>query len=252
MRSTRNQWRPAGETVLGVWAHPDDEAYLSAGFMLRTISGGGRVVCLHATLGEHGTSDPEAWPPERLAAHRAVELEQSLNSLGVTERQMLGYRDGECASVPLAEVVGRLVDLMHEVRPDYVVTFGPDGITGHPDHVSVSQWVTTAWNVAGHGSLLYATTTKSFLREYADVHKRLDLLPPDAPAVSDDAVAWEVRLSEDELNTKRAALAAHASQTEALASAMGERIYRRWYDTESFRLPSQAEIDAARAEMNVS
>ena len=55
-------------TVLGVWAHPDDEAYLSGGLMAMARDAGSRVVCVTATRGELGTPDPQAWPPERLAA----------------------------------------------------------------------------------------------------------------------------------------------------------------------------------------
>lgn len=244
MDTTRHDWRPRGETVLGVWAHPDDEAYLSAGLMARTIRSGGRVVCRHATRGEQGTADPQAWPPDRLAAHRTSELAASLAALGVAEHAFLGYRDGECAEVPLAEVVPPLVELMRQVRPDYVVTFGPDGITGHPDHVAVSRWVTAAWRASGLGQLRYAATTRSFLRRYAAVHERLGLLPADAPAVPDEQVALAVRLTGPELDVKRAALAAHASQTEALAAAMGEQTYRHWYTVEAFRAATPAELEA--------
>src|SRR4051794_33047690 len=65
-------------TLLGVWAHPDDEAYLSAGLMAEFRRRGDRVVVVTATLGEHGTADPETWPPARLAAQRHRELRNSL------------------------------------------------------------------------------------------------------------------------------------------------------------------------------
>ena len=50
-------------TLLGVWAHPDDEAYMSAGLMAEFRRRGDRVVIVCATLGEHGTNDPRSWPP---------------------------------------------------------------------------------------------------------------------------------------------------------------------------------------------
>ena len=242
MDSTSHDWRPRGETVLGVWAHPDDEAYLSAGLVARTIRSGGRVACRHATRGERGTDDPHAWPPDRLAPHRAAELAASLALLGVVDHAYLGYRDGECAQVPLAEVVPPLVDLIRRVRPDYVVTFGPDGITGHPDHIAVSRWVTAAWCAAGYGQLRYAASTRSFLRRFAALHERLGL-PADLPAVPDEQVALAVRLAGAELDLKRAALAAHASQTEPLAAMVGEQQYRHWYGVETFRAPTAAELD---------
>jgi LmbE family N-acetylglucosaminyl deacetylase len=74
----------SGRTLLGVWAHPDDEAYLSAGLILEHIARGDRVVIVTATLGEHGTKDPVHWPPQQLAARRHAELRRSLATLGVT------------------------------------------------------------------------------------------------------------------------------------------------------------------------
>src|SRR6185369_15253236 len=70
-------------TILGVWAHPDDEAYLSGGLMALARDNGQRVVCVTATRGERGTPDPVAWPPERLAEERTRELARCLSILGV-------------------------------------------------------------------------------------------------------------------------------------------------------------------------
>ena len=60
-------------TILGVWAHPDDEAYLCGGLYALARDAGARVICVTATRGELG-GDPSAWPPERLAAQRTAEL----------------------------------------------------------------------------------------------------------------------------------------------------------------------------------
>ena len=102
-------------TILGIWAHPDDEAYLSGGLMAMARNHGSRVVCVTATRGELGTPDPVAWAPVRLAAERTGELARGLEILGVTEHHWLGYADGACADVPAAEAVERLRDLIEEV-----------------------------------------------------------------------------------------------------------------------------------------
>src|SRR4029079_5500641 len=81
-------------TILGIWAHPDDEAYLSAGLMALACDNGQRVVCVTATRGESGTPDPVAWPPDRLAAERTREMARCLDVLGVREHHWLPYRDG--------------------------------------------------------------------------------------------------------------------------------------------------------------
>jgi LmbE family N-acetylglucosaminyl deacetylase len=239
-------------TLLGVWAHPDDETYLSAGLMLRVARAGGRVACFTATSGEQGTDDPDAWPPRRLAAQRRRELVAALDRVGVHESRMLGLPDGGCDALgPEREtaVVAALTGLMEDLRPDLVVTFGPDGITGHPDHVAVSRWTTDAWSDAGRpGSLLYATTTSAFQERHGELHRRVELFPPGYPRpCEDDEIALEVSLDPEELRRKRAALAAHASQTDMLAAVMGEDAFTHWWDIESFRLPRPAEIGLAVA-----
>ena len=57
-------------TILGVWAHPDDETYLSAGLMAAAADAGSRVVCITATRGEGGSMDEEQWPPESMGQVR--------------------------------------------------------------------------------------------------------------------------------------------------------------------------------------
>src|SRR4051794_36303867 len=104
----------SGRTLLGVWAHPDDEAYLSAGLMAEFRRRGDRVVVATATLGEHGTSDPRAWPPPRLAARRRRELGESLAVLDVRDLRLLGYRDGACAGQDGTETIA---GIMAEVDP---------------------------------------------------------------------------------------------------------------------------------------
>ena len=76
------------------------------------------------------------------------------------------------------EGVARVEALIRDVRPDVVVTFGPDGLTGHPDHVAVSRWTIEAWQRAGHGELLLATMTDAFRIEHESLHERLGLSMP--------------------------------------------------------------------------
>ena len=84
-------------TILSVWAHPDDETYLAAGVMAAAADRGQRVVCVSATAGEHGTDDPETWPPARLGPVRRWEAAAAMAVLGVTEHRVLGLPDGGLA-----------------------------------------------------------------------------------------------------------------------------------------------------------
>ena len=136
-------------TVLSVWAHPDDETYLAGGVMASCVAAGQRVVCVSATAGEHGTADPVAWPPERLARLRRWETAAAMAVLGVAEHRFLGFKDGSLATIEPSVGVGAIADLIDEIHPDTILTFGPDGMTFHPDHVTIGAWTTRAWDSAG-------------------------------------------------------------------------------------------------------
>lgn len=225
-------------TVLGVWAHPDDEAYLSAGLMALARDAGQRVVCVTATRGEQGTADPHTWPPRRLGRLREAELQASLAVLGVTEHHFLDLLDGTLAHQDQAAVVARIAALVAEIQPDTIVTFGPDGFTGHADHRRVSSWATTARElVAPSARLLYATTTEAHHQRWTAIYDRFDIyLDPDLPAhTAPEGVALEVVLDGTMADRKLVALRAQASQTAGLVAALGEQVYRAWVSTETFR-----------------
>lgn len=229
-------------TVLGLWAHPDDEAYLSAGLMALARQAGNRVVCLTATRGERGTPDPDRWPADRLARHREHELRASLAVLGVEEHHWLPYADGACEDVPLTQAVDRVLAVWQAVRPDTVVTFGPDGVTGHPDHRALWRWATAAWGATGRrAQLLCATTTERFVDEHADLHDRFRVFLDDELPVRTRETDLAVAVEPDDvvLDQKLAALRAQASQTWGLVDAFGEDRYRGWFGRETF-------VDGAR------
>jgi len=222
-------------TLLGVWAHPDDEAYASAGLMAEFRRRGDRVVIIMATLGEHGTSDSSTWPPHRLAARRHLELRESLAILDVEELHLLGYEDGACDQRDGTEAIA---NYMAHIEPDLIVTFGPDGMTGHPDHRSISRWTTDAWlEIRPTASLWYATLTADFHRRWGPVNDQIGLWAdqPDPPLTETADLARSTTLPDDLLDLKIAALEAHTSQTRPLIELVGTANYREWWRTESFR-----------------
>jgi LmbE family N-acetylglucosaminyl deacetylase len=233
-------------TVLGIWAHPDDEAYLSGGLMAMARDSGSRVVCVTATRGELGTSDPGTWPPQRLAAERARELARCLEVLGVREHHWLGYRDGGCAAVPLPEAAEQLCAVIDAVRPDTVLTFGPDGITGHPDHQAVSAWATAAFDRAARpgARLLHAAVARRRVPRWSDLDESLGVYLPGYPlAVPDERLALDLVLPEDVAERKVRALRAQATQTTGLIAAMGVDRYTAWVGEESFlQHPRQSSV----------
>ena len=228
-------------TILGVWAHPDDETYLCGGLMARATQAGDRVVCITATRGEQGSPDESRWPSgPALAQVRSRELAAALQTLGVREHHWLDYPDGGCAEVDDGEAVARVAEVMAEVRPDTVLTFGPEGMTGHPDHQAACRWATRAYHLVrpDGATLAYATKTPEWLARFREPLDRFNVFmgsePPRTPredllihAVFDGAL----------LDLKLRAIAQMTSQVEPLIAGLGEDFYREGLVEESFRAP---------------
>jgi LmbE family N-acetylglucosaminyl deacetylase len=190
-----------------------------------------------ATRGELGTPDPATWPPRRLATERTGELARSLKILGVEEHHWLGYRDGDCAQVSVPEAVGKLSALIAEICPDTVLTFGPDGQTGHPDHQAVSAWTTQAFDrAAPRGSrLLYSAVTDGWARRWSALSARFGVFAPGYPVTTPTArLAVDLRLDGATTARKVCALRAQVTQTAGLVAAMGLDTYRAWIAEECF------------------
>jgi LmbE family N-acetylglucosaminyl deacetylase len=227
-------------TVLGVWAHPDDEAYLTAGLMAHAAGRGDRVVCITATRGEDGSWDEEKWPPSKLGAIRDAELMRSLAILGVTEHHWLDYPDGGCADVALEEGVSRVEALMRQVDPDSVFTFGPEGMTDHPDHKAVQTWATQAFERAAKpgARLFYATATPDWVERWKPLLDRFNVFySPETPPVTeraDLAIEWD--LPPEVLDLKYRAINEHVSQMQGFTDAFGPDFLRDSNATEAFLL----------------
>ncbi len=234
--------------VLGIWAHPDDEAYLSAGLMDRIVRSGGHVTVVALSDGEAGFPADDARSIGVRRTLRRTELRAAMAEIGVADVRFLGLPDGGVDDADRAATTRSLAEIVAEIRPDVTVTFGPDGITGHVDHVACSALATAAWQCEPCGQLWYAAKTESWLDEWRDLHDRLGLWMTEEPTgVSDRGIQSSVRLNDAETDRKRAVLGAHASQTAGVVAAFGEDAYRRWIAEETFRLPTAVELADASA-----
>src|SRR5579859_1151441 len=135
-------------TLLLAFAHPDDEG-MSSGAMMKAKADGHRVVLVTATRGEVGEiyNMDEAASRPRLAEIRTAELAAADEILGVDRQEFLGYRDSGMVDTvdnkdprsfhqaKLEEAAARLAVFLREERPDVVITYGEDGVYGHPDHI---------------------------------------------------------------------------------------------------------------------
>lgn len=228
--------------ILGVWAHPDDDIYLSSGIMSVAAAAGQRVVDVTATRGEGGSLDEDRWPSARMAEVRTEEMRRSLEILGVEEHRFLdGLLDVDMQT-PLDDAgIVQVLEVMREVQPDTVLTFGPDGMTGHEGHKSVSAWVDAAFEAAAKpGARLYhATATPEWASTWLPRLEPFDIfLPGTPPVVARESLAIDYELPEDVLDLKFQAIQAHESQVEGLVAVFGEHM-REWMAAEYFRLAEE-------------
>lgn len=136
-------------TLMAVFAHPDDEAFGTGGTLAKYASEGCDVYLVSATRGEAGKiAEPDLANPANLPYVREQELRCACQVYGIQPPRFLDYVDGQLTIVHQGQAVGRLVCIIREIRPQVLITFGPEGIYGHYDHIAVHRWATIAFNLA--------------------------------------------------------------------------------------------------------
>ncbi|MFL6177193.1 MAG: PIG-L family deacetylase, partial [Ornithinibacter sp.] len=131
--------------MLGIFAHPDDETLCAGGTFAKYASAGADVRVVSLTRGGAGQiRDANAATRSTLPAVRERELAAAGAELGLASTWCLDHADGRLSSIDGRRLVAVASQLLREVDPDVVITFGPDGFSGHPDHVAVGAAVTRA------------------------------------------------------------------------------------------------------------
>lgn len=133
-------------TLLAVLAHPDDESLGFGGTLAKYAAEGAHVHLVTATRGESGRyGDGTEHPgPAALGRIRESELRAAARELGVRDVSLLDYVDGQLDRADPVEAISRIVAHIRRIRPHVVITFGPEGVYGHPDHIAISQLATAA------------------------------------------------------------------------------------------------------------
>ena len=222
-------------TLMAVHAHPDDEAISTGGILARYSAEGVRTVLVTCTNGEQGDDAGGVKPgegehdPEEVAGRRIAELRQSVRLLGVSDLELLGYRDsgmdgwaangdpGVFCNVPLEDAAEKLAALMRRYRPQVVVTYDDNGGYGHPDHIQAHRVTMAAAGSTGIPAKLYYTAFPK--SSFAEMRLRLQEAGLDVEefgltgdfGTPDELVTSVVDVS-GYVAQKREALFAHASQ----------------------------------------
>lgn len=226
-----------GYRVVAVHAHPDDEAITTGGSLFDLARRGADVLVVTCTLGEEGevigapfahlTNDHA----DQLGGFRVAELTRALSILGVRGRFLGGagrFRDSGMAGSPAhenprafvnsgAEAVDLLTGILEVERPHLVITYGPDGGYGHPDHIRAHEITHAAARRVDVPRILW---TVNDLAETAAGVRDITLVPggwslPDEDYLANQGVGKHdlaIDLDDGALAAKREAMRAHATQ----------------------------------------
>lgn len=124
------------KTIVAIFAHPDDEAF-GPGGSLATLSQDNDVYLICVTNGDskNGSRKEEI----KLGKIRKKELQASAKILGIKQIYFLGFRDGNLNNNQYHAIVDKIKPVLQKLQPEQLITFEPRGVTGHTDHVIVSN-----------------------------------------------------------------------------------------------------------------
>ncbi len=191
--------------LAAVLAHPDDESFGYAGALALAHEAGATTRLLVVTRGEAGTAD--GIPDAAFGDTREAELICAARAIGLDEVSILdGYPDGGVADQPFETLVDEIAAWLADRRPSAVITFGPHGVTGHPDHIVVGN--ATRWAVERLAESGIAPNSVYVISPIFDPGGNLYDL-----SAEEQAATHRIEIT-DLADRKLAALECHASQTD--------------------------------------
>jgi LmbE family N-acetylglucosaminyl deacetylase len=127
--------------LMCVLAHPDDESLGTGGTLAKYNDEGVETFIVTATRGERGRfGDTVERPgPEEVGRVREAELRAAAQRLGTGHVSFLDYLDADLDKADPGEASAKIAAHLRTFKPQVVITFGPDGGYGHPDHIAISQ-----------------------------------------------------------------------------------------------------------------
>jgi LmbE family N-acetylglucosaminyl deacetylase len=263
--------------MMVVVAHPGDEAFGFGGAIASAAASGAYVVVVCATRGWYDTRLSQGSPApggknrdvkldavtwRNLDTVREDELRRSVSLLGVRVVRMLDYSEGDLDQVDHDQLVARIVEPIRMHRPEVILTFGPDGVTGDPDHVVLSGAVSAAYRLAGEplafeddieeDQVAWRAAKLYHLAVPGErvVEALADRAPSDFGSADEPTIALELG---DLAQLKLAAISRHVSQTGSAGPFHDWDPAARdeWLSTEHYRLASSVFEPAAGGESSL-
>jgi N-acetyl-1-D-myo-inositol-2-amino-2-deoxy-alpha-D-glucopyranoside deacetylase len=191
-------------TLFAIFAHPDDETFRPGGTLALLARWGAKVHVLTLTHGEAGSwGEPALCTLDELPGVREHELRCACAALGIEPPHLLSYPDGGLTDADPERVCADILAVARQVHPQALLSFGPDGLSGHPDHIMVGQWAAEIFHGTEGISALYTVAVPQSLAARLGM-KQVHPVPDEMIALSVDVSSvWEKKL---------AALHCHATQ----------------------------------------
>lgn len=204
----------APKTLVAVFAHPDDEGSASA-ILARYAREGVQVHLIVATDGAAGGSQTSVPAGPELAKVRAEEARCAADALGIKPPILLGFPDGKLGGygedpLRLFRLTARLHEELQRLRPDALITWGPDGGTGHPDHRLISAVVTQLVRTGAPGvpeRLFYVSIPAEVMGALNPARPAPPLLTPDAKLLT-----TKIAVTPADLDSAQRSLGCHKTQ----------------------------------------
>lgn len=214
-------WDRHSLALLAIFAHPDDETFRSGGTLALLAHHGVRVELLTFTRGQSGScGDPPRCTPDELPEVREQELRCACATLNIQSPRLLDYMDGHLQEAEIEPMVAQILSAADVVRPQVWLSFGPDGLSGHPDHLAVSFWARGAFERCEQAAALYTVAVPHSLAQMLNM--------PQIYPVPDEAIALTVDVS-PVWDAKMAALQCHATQWSSSPMASASEARRRLF-----------------------
>lgn len=233
-------------TWLGVFGHPDDETSASAGTMVKWIEAGNEVYIVTATGGEEGTlgTGGQIIEREKLGSVREAELKKNLNLYGANPPFLLRYRDQDLDKEDPHILSLKVLDIMHLVEPDIVVTFGPSGISNHPDHIAIHKATLLAFEGYSENTqsrekplLMFPSIPQDLALEFglelSEEEKRLDIIIDITSSIDIKVKGLKNYQSQEDAQELAKRFSEHDHHTESFA--IGELTTGNWEDSNLVR-----------------
>lgn len=182
--------------LLAVFAHPDDETFRPGRTLALLAKQGIRVVVLAFTRGQAGScGNPPLCTQQELPAVRERELRCACSSLGIQPPILLDYQDGQLAEANPETLIAEILAIVRELHPQIMLSFGADGLSGHPDHIAIGLAAAEAFRRAEDVIALYTLAVPRSLTETLGM-QQIHAVPDEAITLAVDVSSvWQAKMS---------------------------------------------------------